>query len=74
MARLGGDRPFAVGDAFTLGDVAVGTARGYLRVRFAEFDWMSKYPTLDAYARRLDERPSFANSVPYPQTIRDKVV
>lgn len=74
MARLVGDRRYAVGGAFTLGDIAVGTALGYLRVRFAEFDWMSLYPQLDAYALRLDERPSFANSVPYPQTIRDKVV
>lgn len=74
MARLIGDRQFAVGDAFTLGDVAAGTALGYLRVRFAEFNWMSLYPNLDAYTARLDTRPSFAASVPYPQTIRDKVV
>ncbi|RTL63039.1 MAG: glutathione S-transferase [Hyphomicrobiales bacterium] len=74
MARLVGERRYAVGDTFTLGDIAVGTALGYLRVRFAEFDWMSLYPKLDAYAARLDERPSFANSVPYPQTIRDKIV
>lgn len=74
MARLMDKRTFAVGDAFSLGDIAVGTALGYLRVRFAEFDWMSLYPDLDAYARRLEQRPSFANSVPYPQTIRDKVV
>lgn len=74
MARLVGERRFAVGEAFTLGDIAVGTALGYLRVRFPEFDWMSQYPKLDAYAARLDARPSFANSLPYPQTIRDKVV
>ncbi len=73
-ARLVGDRRFAVGDAFTLGDIAVGTALGYLSVRFAEFDWMSIYPKLGAYASRLDQRASFANSVPYPQVIRDKIV
>lgn len=74
MANLIGDRAFAVGEQFTLGDIAVGTALGYLRVRFAEFDWMSLYPRLDAYAAQLDTRASFANSVPYPQVIRDKIV
>lgn len=74
MARLVGEQPFAVGDRFSLGDIAVGTVLGYLRVRFAEFDWMSLYPRLDAYAAELDKRPSFANSVPYPQVIRDKIV
>lgn len=74
MARLVGARAFAVGDGFSLGDIAVGTAMGYLRVRFSEFDWMQLYPELDAYVRRLDARPSFAGSMPYPQVIRDKVV
>jgi len=74
MAHLVGARSFAVGGGFTLGDIAVGTAMGYLRVRFAEFDWMRLYPDLDAYCRRLDERPSFAASMPYPQVITDKVV
>jgi glutathione S-transferase len=74
MARLVGTRAFAVGDSFSLGDIAVGTAMGYLRVRFAEFEWMHLYPDLDAYCQRLDARPSFAASVPYPQVISDKVV
>ncbi len=34
MARLVAGRTFAVGDQFGLGDIAVGTAMGYLRVRF----------------------------------------
>ena len=74
IARLVGERTFAVGDGFTLGDIAAGTVLGYLRVRFAEFDWMSLYPALNAYAQALDKRPSFATSVPYPQTIQDKIV
>lgn len=74
MAKLVGERTYAVAEKFTLGDIAVGTALGYLRVRFAEFDWMSQYPRLDAYAAQLDMRASFANSAPYPQVIRDKIV
>jgi glutathione S-transferase len=74
MARLVGDRTFAVGDEFGLGDIAVGTALGYLRVRFPEFDWRSQYPNLVAFSARVEMRPSFANTVPVPQTISDKVV
>jgi glutathione S-transferase len=74
MARLVGDRPFAVGDEFGLGDIAVGTALGYLGVRFLEFDWRSQYPDLAAFSARIEARPSFANTVPVRQTISDKVV
>lgn len=74
MARLVGDRTFAVGDRFSLGDIAVGTAMGYLRVRFQEFDWMRLYPALAAYCLRLEERPSFRGTVPSPQVISGKVV
>jgi glutathione S-transferase len=74
MARLVGDRTFAVGDAFGLGDIAVGTALGYLLVRFPEFDWRSQYPDLAAFSARIEARPSFANTVPVRQVISDKVV
>lgn len=74
MARLASGRTFAVGEQFGLGDIAIGTAMGYLRVRFGEFDWMRLYPDLEAYCQRLETRPSFAASVPSPQVITDKVV
>ena len=74
MARLIADRPWAVGNSFGLGDIAVGTALGYLTVRFAEFDWRSLYPSLAAFSDRLEQRPSFAMSRPVPQTIKDAVV
>jgi glutathione S-transferase len=74
MARLVGERSFAVGDEFGLGDIAVGTALGYLSVRFTEFDWRSQYPDLAAFSARIEARPSFANTVPVRQMISDKVV
>ena len=74
MAKLIGDRTFAVRDSFGHGDIAVGTALGYLSVRFAEFDWRQPYPNLAAYSASLEARPSFKTSVPVPQTISDKVV
>lgn len=74
MARLIGDRTFAVGNTFGHGDIAVGTVLGYLSVRFVEFEWRSQYPNLAAYSAQLEARPSFVNTVPVPQKISDKVV
>jgi len=74
MARLVGDRTFVVGDQFGLGDIAAGTALGYLLVRFPEFDWRSQYPDLAAFSARIEARSSFANTVPVRQVISDKVV
>ena len=74
MARLVGNRLFAVGDTFGHGDIAVGTVLGYLSVRFSEYEWRNHYPDLAIFADRLERRPSFAGSVPAPQKISDKVV
>jgi glutathione S-transferase len=74
MANLVGDRSFAVGDGFSLGDIAVGTALGYLTVRFGEFEWRSRHPDLARFSARIEQRPSFAATVPIPQKITDKVV
>jgi len=65
---------FVVGDTFSLGDIALGTALGYLKVRLAEFDWQSLYPALAKRSQILEQRDSFASTKPYPQTITDKVV
>jgi hypothetical protein len=74
MSRLLGDRSIAVGQKFSLGDIAFGTVLGYHSVRFAEFDWRRHYPNLAAFSARIEERPSFASTVPIPQKISDKIV
>lgn len=74
MARIVGRRDIAVGEHFGLGDIAVGTAVGYLSVRFPELPWRSLYPDLALYSERLGLRPSFKNSVPYAQTITAKIM
>lgn len=74
MARLVGTRQWAVGDGFSLGDIAVGTATGYVSLRFADFSWRPLHPDLALFSDRLAERPSFKNSAPIAQTITDKVV
>ncbi|WP_290648279.1 glutathione S-transferase N-terminal domain-containing protein [Aquisalimonas sp.] len=74
IARIVGNRQWAVGERFSLGDIAAGTAVGYLSVRLPELDWRTLYPDLAALSDRLEERCSFRESVPYAQPISDKVV
>jgi glutathione S-transferase len=74
MALLVGDRSWAVGNSFGLGDIAVGTALSYSAVRLPEFDWRSLYPNLAVFSDRMEQRPSFAATRPVAQTIRDAVV
>lgn len=74
IARLLGDRTHAVGQSFSLGDIAAGTVVGYLAVRFPELPWRERHPNLAALSDRLETRPSFRASVPYAQTISDRVV
>jgi glutathione S-transferase len=74
MARTIGDDAFAVGNRFSLGDIAFGCVLGYLSVRFPEFAWRETHPSLARYYDALSERPSFRDTVPYPQKIGDAVV
>lgn len=74
MSKLVADRAWAVADRFSLGDIAVGTAVGYLSVRFAELPWRASYPNLAQMSDRLEQRPSFQQSVPVAQIIKDKVM
>ena len=74
MAKMVSSRTWAVGDRFSLGDIAVGTMTGYLSVRFQELSWRTLYPDLALLSERLEARESFKNSVPYAQSITDKVV
>ncbi len=74
LARTLSDRSWMVRDAFGLGDIATGCVLGYLEVRFPDIAWREQYNVLARYAARLAERPSFRDTVPYPQVIRDAVV
>ncbi|WP_180682321.1 glutathione S-transferase [Tepidicella baoligensis] len=58
------DKPFCHGIHFTLADVAVGCALGYLDFRFPDIDWRSPHPNLAKLYDKLLQRPSFADSQP----------
>jgi glutathione S-transferase len=74
IARLLGDAPYCVEGRFGMADIAVGSLLGWLNVRFPELPWREWHPNLAALQDRLEARESFSGSVPYAQTIRDKVV
>jgi glutathione S-transferase len=44
------------------------------QVCFADHRWQAKYPNLKTYSNRLGEGGSFKETVPKPQTIKDKIV
>mgnify|MGYP003953197809 CR=1 FL=1 len=62
MSQGLGDKPFCTGNHFTLADVAVGCALGYLSFRFPQIDWRTPYPNLAKLYDKLAARPSFVDS------------
>ncbi len=64
MARDLADKPWCTGNAFTLADIACGTALAYLDFRHDAFDWRVLYANLAKLAAKLAERPSFADTAP----------
>lgn len=64
MGRGLADKAWCTGNHFTLADVAVGCALGYLDFRFAHIDWRGRQPQLARLAERLATRPSFAETEP----------
>ena len=58
------DRVWCVADAYTLADIALGCALGYLDLRFPSIAWRDSYPNLAGLMQRLNERPAFADSTP----------
>jgi len=64
MSRGLGDKPYCAGNHFSLADVAVGCALGYLDFRFPQIAWRDAYPNLVRLQAKLMQRPSFADTVP----------
>ncbi|MEZ5701096.1 MAG: glutathione S-transferase N-terminal domain-containing protein [Burkholderiaceae bacterium] len=64
MARGLGDKPFCSGIHFSLSDVAVGCALGYLDFRFPSVDWRADHPSLAKLQAKLALRQSFADTLP----------
>jgi len=64
MSRKLGDSAYCMGIHYSLADVAVGCALGWLALRFPDIDWRGDYPNLARLADKLAERPSFRDTAP----------
>ncbi len=64
MAKGLGDKPWCMGIHFTLADIAVGCALGYLDFRLPAIDWRQPHPNLARLAEKLAARQSFIDSSP----------
>lgn len=53
------DKSFCSGIHFSLSDVAVGCALGYLDLRFSQIAWRERYPNLAKLQEKLVQRVSF---------------
>jgi glutathione S-transferase len=58
------EKPFCSGIHFSLSDVAVGCALGYLDLRFSQIPWRDTYPNLARLQEKLMSRQSFSDSAP----------
>lgn len=66
MAHGLGERPFCAGNDYTLADVAVGCALGWIGLRFPEITWREDHDNLARLTDKLARRPSFALTLPAP--------
>ena len=64
MSKGLGDKPFFSGIHFSLSDIAVGCALGYLDFRFAHIDWRTEHPNLARLYEKLVQRQSFIDTAP----------
>ncbi|MEO8203160.1 MAG: glutathione S-transferase C-terminal domain-containing protein [Betaproteobacteria bacterium] len=67
LAEMGqelGDKTWCHGNGFTLADIALGCALGWISFRFPDIAWRTTYPNLARHFDKLSERPSFADTVP----------
>jgi glutathione S-transferase len=58
------ETPFCSGTHYTLADVAVGCALGWLSFRFPEIGWRETHPNLAKLFDKLSERQSFKDTLP----------
>jgi glutathione S-transferase len=64
MSENLGESPFCRGNHYTLADVAVGCALGWLSFRFPHIEWRTGYPNLARLYDKLSERASFRETQP----------
>lgn len=64
MSQGLGSKTWCAGSRFSLADIAVGCALGYLDFRTPELNWREPYPNLDKLFQKLSQRQSFMDTMP----------
>ena len=64
MSEELGENAHCMGTHFSLADIAVGVALGYLNFRFPDIDWQEAHPNLARLYEKLLQRPPFAETEP----------
>jgi glutathione S-transferase len=59
-----GDKPWCVGNGYTLADIALGVCLGWLEFRYPKMDWKKDHANLARAFAKLSERQSFADTLP----------
>lgn len=65
MSQELAENAWCMGTHFSLADVAVGCALGYLLFRFPQIDWQEKHPNLARLYDKLMRRTAFIETVPH---------
>ena len=65
MAEELGENAYCMGTHFSLADIAVGAALGYLNFRFADINWQTAHPNLARLYTKLTQRTSFVDTEPH---------
>lgn len=60
-----GEQPWCNGNAFSLADITIGSALGYLDLRLPNLDWRSDNPNVLRLYEKLMQRQSFIDTVPH---------
>jgi glutathione S-transferase len=64
MAKGLAGNVWCAGNRYTLADIAVGSALGYLDFRMPDLNWRDLHPNLARHFEKLSQRPSFADTFP----------
>ena len=59
-----GEQPWCMGVNYSLADIAVGCALGYLDLRFADMAWRETHPNLARLHEKLSARAAFNETAP----------
>ena len=59
-----GENTWSMGTHFSMADIALGSALGYLEFRFGDIDWRAAQPNLARLYEKLMQRPSFQETLP----------